>query len=143
MTPVRLQRGASHRSRVKHSTTELLHSLNQNICCGYSNQPSQCYGSFEHPQHMFKLTGKEINAILGAQTVLIWTYAKMVKGSNNNKKILAKNLCYTEVCYNGTALFLLPLYIFHFRYCKFGNYWENFIFANSVKRHISHIKNLD
>ena len=32
-------------------------------------------GSFEHPKHMFKLIGKEINAILGAQTILmIWTY---------------------------------------------------------------------
>ena len=26
------------------------------------------------PKHMFKLMGKEINAILGAQTILIWTY---------------------------------------------------------------------
>ena len=41
--------------------------LNQNICCGYS-------GSFEHPKHMFKLMGKEINAIFGAQTILFWTY---------------------------------------------------------------------
>ena len=31
-------------------------------------------GSFEHPKHMFKLMGKEINAILGAQTILIWIY---------------------------------------------------------------------
>ena len=29
---------------------------------------------FEHPKHMFKLIGKEINAILGAQTILIWNY---------------------------------------------------------------------
>ena len=28
----------------------------------------------EHPKHMFKLMGKEINAILGAQTIIIWTY---------------------------------------------------------------------
>ena len=27
------------------------------------------------PQHMFKLMGKEITAILSAQTILIWTYA--------------------------------------------------------------------
>ena len=31
-------------------------------------------GSFEHPKHMFKLMGKEINEILGAQTIRIWTY---------------------------------------------------------------------
>ena len=48
---------------------------NQNICCGYSKEPSQWDGSFEHPKHMFKLMAKEINAILGAQTILIWTYA--------------------------------------------------------------------
>ena len=29
--------------------------LNQNICCGYSKEPSQRGGSFEHPKHMFKL----------------------------------------------------------------------------------------
>ena len=27
-------------------------------------------------------------------------------------------------------------------YCKFGNFRENFIFANSIKRHICHDKNL-
>ena len=47
---------------------------NQSICYGYSKEPSQCDGSFEHPKHMFKLIGKEINAIVGAQTILIWTY---------------------------------------------------------------------
>ena len=28
----------------------------------------------EHPNNMFKLMGKEMNAVLGAQTILIWTY---------------------------------------------------------------------
>ena len=41
--------------------------LNQNICCGYSKEPSQWDGSFENPKHMSKLMGNEINAILGAQ----------------------------------------------------------------------------
>ena len=27
------------------------------------------------------------------------------------------------------------------KYCKFGNFRENFIFANSVKRHICDVKN--
>ena len=31
-------------------------------------------GSFEHPKHMFKLMGKEMNAILGAQIILTWTH---------------------------------------------------------------------
>ena len=38
--------------------------LIQNICCGYSKEPSQGDGSFEHPQHMFKLMGKKIIKIL-------------------------------------------------------------------------------
>ena len=42
---------------------------------GYSKEPSHWDGSYEHQKHMFKLMGKEINAILGAQTILIWTYA--------------------------------------------------------------------
>ena len=41
--------------------------LNQNIGCGYTKEPSQRDSSFEHPKHMFKLMGEEINAILGAQ----------------------------------------------------------------------------
>ena len=39
----------------------------------YSKEPSQCDGSFVHPKHIFKLMGKEINANLGAQNILIWT----------------------------------------------------------------------
>ena len=45
----------------------LLLFLNQNICCGYSNnskETSQWDGSFEHPKHMFKLMGKKIITIL-------------------------------------------------------------------------------
>ena len=38
--------------------------LNQNICCGYSKEPSHGDSSFEHPKHMFKLKGKEIITIL-------------------------------------------------------------------------------
>ena len=34
------------------------------ICCGYSKEPSQCDGSFEHPKHMFKLMGKKVIKIL-------------------------------------------------------------------------------
>ena len=38
--------------------------LIQNICCGYSKEPSQCDGSFDHPKHMFKLMGKKIIKIV-------------------------------------------------------------------------------
>ena len=47
--------------------------LNQNICCGYSKEPSQRDGSFEHTQHMFKSMGKEINAIF-SDSFSIWAY---------------------------------------------------------------------
>ena len=32
--------------------------LNQNICCGYSKEPSHGDGSYEHPKHMLKLMVK-------------------------------------------------------------------------------------
>ena len=44
--------------------------LNQNICCGYSKEPSQWDGSFEHPKHMFKLMGKKKFAILRSDILL-------------------------------------------------------------------------
>ena len=37
---------------------------NQNICCGYSKEPSQWDGSFEHPKHMLKIMGKKTFTIL-------------------------------------------------------------------------------
>ena len=37
--------------------------LNQNICCGYSKEPSHD-GSFEYPKHIFKLMDKKIITIL-------------------------------------------------------------------------------
>ena len=36
----------------------------QRICCGYSKEPSQLDGSFEHPKQMLKLMGKKIIKIL-------------------------------------------------------------------------------
>ena len=38
--------------------------LNQNICCGYSKEPSHWDGSFEHPKHMLNTMGKKIFKIL-------------------------------------------------------------------------------
>ena len=37
--------------------------LNQNICCGYSKEPSGWDSSYEHPIHMFKLIEKKIYVI--------------------------------------------------------------------------------
>ena len=53
--------------------------LVQNISCGFSKEPSQRDGSFEHPKHMLKLMGKKIFTILRSTYVifrkmkLLWT----------------------------------------------------------------------
>ena len=46
--------------------------INQNICCGYSKEPSQCDNSFENPQHMLKLIGKKIFTILHCKLLFIF-----------------------------------------------------------------------
>ena len=38
--------------------------FNQNICFGYSKEPSQWDGSFKHPKYTFKLMSKIILTIL-------------------------------------------------------------------------------
>ena len=49
--------------------------LNQNIDCGYSKEPSQWDGSFEHPKSIFKLMFKKIITILCTIiNLIIWTY---------------------------------------------------------------------
>ena len=45
--------------RVRNGKTFFLF-LNQNICCGYSKEPSQWDGSLEHPKQLFKLMGKTL-----------------------------------------------------------------------------------
>ena len=50
--------------------------LNQNICCGYSKEPSQWDGSFEHSKQMFKLADKKTIATLCSKILLNWPYAK-------------------------------------------------------------------
>ena len=42
-----------HKRFCKHSTKNIFF-YTQNICCGYSKEPSQWDGSFEHPKHMLK-----------------------------------------------------------------------------------------
>ena len=37
--------------------------LNQNICCGYSKEPSQWDGSFDYPKYMLKFMGKKKNTL--------------------------------------------------------------------------------
>ena len=54
--------------------------FNQNICCGYSKESSQCDGSFEHTEHILKLINKEIITILrNFFCVLNWPYTRTVQ----------------------------------------------------------------
>ena len=46
--------------------------LNQNICCGYSKEPSRWDGSFEHPKQVFKVMDKKMFAILFSQYMFTW-----------------------------------------------------------------------
>ena len=45
--------------------------LNQNICCGYSKEPSQWDGSFEHQKQNFKQMDKKIITILRSTILFI------------------------------------------------------------------------
>ena len=53
--------------------------------------------------------------------------------------LLANSVDLDEMSHNALGQHCLPKY--SFKYCKFGHFSENFIFANSVKRHICDIKN--
>ena len=44
--------------------------LKQNLYCGYSKEPSQWDGSFEHPKHKLKLMGKKILTIIRSKLCL-------------------------------------------------------------------------
>ena len=55
--------------------------LTQNMCCGYSKEPSPC-DSYYEPQNIFKLIWKKIFAILCSTVLLNWTYACMLSGRN-------------------------------------------------------------
>ena len=48
--------------------------------------------------------------------------------------MLNPNLFYNNTTYYGNALYIV--------HCKSGNFRDNFIFENSVKRHICDAKNL-
>ena len=56
--------------------------LSQNICCGYSKEPSQWDGSFEHEKHMFKLMDKKIIAsfTIFFPELALWNYVSPLQG---------------------------------------------------------------
>ena len=59
-------------------------SINLNMCCGCSKEPSHLDGSFEYPQHMFWLRNKK-NIFFSVRT-LIW---KPKSTKLNSRKVVA------------------------------------------------------
>ena len=61
--------------------------LNQNICCGYSKEPSQSGDSFDHKKQLLKMLRKEILTILRSIFLLILTYYKDEMGLVTTKPV--------------------------------------------------------
>ena len=64
--------------------------INQNICCGYSKEPSQWDGSFEHSQHVFKLIDKKMVLILLSKILSldVWMIGWKWQQAPNNHTLL-------------------------------------------------------
>ena len=71
-----------------YQKSNFLISQPKNICCGYSKEPSQWDGSFEHPKHMrsfehpkhmLKIMGKKIFTFLRWKCLFIRTYVSCNK----------------------------------------------------------------
>ena len=98
-------------SRYEYKTRKLLFLfLNQNICCGYSKEPSLWYGSFERPKHMFKLMGKKIIPILGLIFLLNWPHALFVDSLRFQKLVhfclVKQNISLFVLTYPKLTLFV-------------------------------------
>ena len=61
---IRLYYKGYARLKLRVRKENLILFLNPNICLGYSKEPSQWDGSFEHPKQMLKLMGKKTITIL-------------------------------------------------------------------------------
>ena len=70
--------------------------LNQNICCGYSKEPSRWDGSFEHTKHMFKLMDN-------------WPY-ESIRCQNN---LFTFNYCKLQ---NKSVISVLSLFCYFFQW---------------------------
>ena len=71
-----------------HTKSLIFLFLNQNICCGYSKEPPQWEGSFEHGKHLLKLIwwvrnylqfyGQKLCLSLDLWKLLKWTHQKSI-----------------------------------------------------------------
>ena len=112
--------------------------LNQNICCGYSKEPSQWDCSFEHPKYMFKLMAKEINAILGAHTILIWAYAHSFESNRRNRPVTetTKYHVYQAWSVFSTCLKIQWVFCYPYMYSKVSDQMTGFAQAWKVLEYI-------
>ena len=66
--------------------------LMQNICCGYSKEPSQWDGSFEHPKHMFKSMGiRKYLKFYANKISFNWIYVTLYQLSHCAPHIIDEN----------------------------------------------------
>ena len=79
---------------VKCITKKKFLFLNQNICCGYSKEPSQRDSSFEYPEHMLKVKGKKILSFLPSNILfskpvyyhLVWSVGTYLSNIQDTKR---------------------------------------------------------
>ena len=89
--------------------------LNQHICCGYSKEPSQWEGSFEHPKHMLKIIGKKIF------TILHWNFVYL-------------NLCWsTETFYSSTTVYNKFMTTEHMLLVKESGHWSSDFWSQLIR----------
>ena len=90
---------------------------------------------FGAPIHMFKVMGKEINAILGAQTILIWTYVAYFANNMDPGAFLSGSIVFASIinsCLKCTRIYAADLKSRkHFQDKK---YWRR----EGLKGHIFH-----
>ena len=107
--------------------------LNQKIWYGYSKEPSQWDGSFEHQKHMFRLLGKKSIIILRSKILLNWTYvvgtwATLSDGSYGHR----------DICLNWWIRNNPQFYLFHvtqaFRYDYFSCFSTKIYIVGTQKR---------
>ena len=88
-----LSRSQGLQIRVRNLKSDFL-SLNKNICCWYSKEPSQCDGSFEHPKHMLQLMGKKnITILLDTNVLLNRAYIKNPKKRESSQCLTKSTNC--------------------------------------------------
>ena len=80
--------------------------LIQNICCGYSKEPSEWDGSFEHPKLMLNIIDKQIFTILRWK---FFVYVNLWLIYGFLKKLMNKVVCIRLYNFEHFSLFVVKL----------------------------------